>query len=118
MAEVSAAAAVRQGDVAPCSWGLFVAAVIKVISHPCQQLLDAATAAASLRVLRGPQSVLRFETASLMLKVSEGLSRRERMISCLAGSDCLQRCGPLALCRDQLGPLYRRGEPASPQSSR
>lgn len=74
---MSAAVAVRQGDVAPCSWGLFVAAAIKVISHPCQQLLDTATAAVSLWVQRGPESVLRFETASLMLKVSEGLSRRE-----------------------------------------
>lgn len=67
----------RQDDVAPCSWGLFVAAAIKVISHPCQQLLDTATAAASLWVQRGPESILRFGTASLMLKVSEGLSRRE-----------------------------------------
>lgn len=74
---MSAAVVVHQGDVAPCSWGLLVAAVIKVISHPYQQLLDTATAAASLWVQRGPESILQFETASLMLKVSEGLSRRE-----------------------------------------
>lgn len=32
------------------------------------------------------------------------------MISCPAGSDCLQYCGPLALCWDQLGPLYRSSQ--------
>lgn len=54
--------------------GSFVAAVIKVISDPCQQLLDTTTV--SLWVQHRPESILWFETGSFMLKVSDGLSRK------------------------------------------
>lgn len=56
--------------------GFFVAAVIKVISDLCQELVDTTTAAASLWVQYRPETILRFESGSFMLKVSEGLSRK------------------------------------------